>query len=106
MKHRSLLIRIALVATLALVAAACQQEGDGGPEPVDDPRGVIEIAADDPIKIGVLQAISGDNASLGTDQVRAIEIAVADKGQLLGHDIEVQVEDDLCDSSGGTAAGQ
>jgi branched-chain amino acid transport system substrate-binding protein len=106
MKHRSLLIRIALVAILALVAAACQQEGDGGDGAVDDPRGVIEIAADDPLKIAAVQAISGDNASLGTDQVRAIEIAIADKGQLLGHDIELQVEDDLCDSSGGTAAGQ
>lgn len=106
MKHRSFLIRLALIAILALVAAACRQAAETGPEPVDDPRGVIEIGADDPIKIGVLQAISGDNASLGTDQVRAIEIAVADKGQLLGHDIEVQVEDDLCDSSGGTAAGQ
>jgi branched-chain amino acid transport system substrate-binding protein len=107
MKHRSLLIRIALVAILALVAAACQQEADTGGDEVEDPRGVIEIGADDPIKIATVQAISGDNASLGTDQVRAIEIAIADKGEeLLGHPIELQVEDDLCDSSGGTAAGQ
>ncbi|HEV8682812.1 MAG TPA: branched-chain amino acid ABC transporter substrate-binding protein [Actinomycetota bacterium] len=105
MKHRNWLVRLALVGVLALVAAACQQAADTDGE-VTDPRGVIDIAADDPIKIATAQAISGDNASLGTDQVRAIEIAIADKGQLLGHDIELQVEDDLCDSSGGTAAGQ
>jgi branched-chain amino acid transport system substrate-binding protein len=106
MKHRSWLIRIALVAMLALVAAACRQaeEGDGGE--VEDPRGVLEIGADEPIKIATAQAISGDVASLGTDQVRAIEIAVADKGQLLGHDIELQVEDEQCAAEGGTAAGQ
>jgi branched-chain amino acid transport system substrate-binding protein len=67
---------------------------------------VIEIGADDPITIGVLQAISGDNASLGTDQVRAIEIAVSDKGPVLGHEVTLQVEDDLCAAEGGTAAAQ
>jgi branched-chain amino acid transport system substrate-binding protein len=107
MRHRSLLIRLALIAILALVAAACRQAGPTGDETIDDPRGVIEIGPDDPIKIGALQAISGDNASLGTDQVRAIEIAVDDKGgELLGHTIELQVEDDLCAAEGGTAAGQ
>jgi branched-chain amino acid transport system substrate-binding protein len=107
MKHRSWLIRIALVAMLALVAAACRQAGeeDGGGA-VEDPRGVIEIGAEDPIKIATAQTISGDTASLGTDQVRAIEIAVEDKGQILGHDIELQVEDEGCAAEGGTAAGQ
>jgi branched-chain amino acid transport system substrate-binding protein len=106
MKHRSLLVRIAIIGVLALVAAACRQEADTGPEGVEDARGVIEIGPDDPIKIATAQAISGDVASLGTDQVRAIEIAIADKGQLLGHDIELQVEDEQCAAEGGTAAGQ
>jgi branched-chain amino acid transport system substrate-binding protein len=105
MKHRSFVVRLAIVAVLALVAAACRQaETDGGQ--VEDPRGVIEIAAGDPIKIATAQTISGDTASLGTDQVRGIEIAIADKGQILGHDIELQVEDEGCAAEGGTAAGQ
>jgi branched-chain amino acid transport system substrate-binding protein len=106
MKHRSFVARLAIVAVLALVAAACRQAetGDGGE--VEDPRGVIEIAAGDSIKIATAQAISGDVASLGTDQVRGIEIAIADKGQILGHDIELQVEDEQCAAEGGTAAAQ
>jgi branched-chain amino acid transport system substrate-binding protein len=103
-KQRGLL---ALLAILALVIAAC---GDGGGEGTDDPGegpdvgalGAIEVADGEPIKIGSLQAISGDNASLGTDQVRAIELAIADKGELKGHSIELAFnEDDLCNSEGG-----
>jgi len=64
--------------------------------------GVIEIAAGDPIKIASLQAISGDVASLGLDQVRGIEIAIANKGEIAGHSIELAFnEDDLCNSEGG-----
>jgi branched-chain amino acid transport system substrate-binding protein len=107
MRHHSLITRLALVAVLALVAAACRQaEGPGDQETVEDERGVIEIAADEPIKLATIQTISGDTASLGQDQVRAIEIAIADKGQVLGHDIELQVEDGLCSAEGGTAAAQ
>ncbi|MFZ0626098.1 MAG: hypothetical protein WAN34_06365, partial [Acidimicrobiia bacterium] len=50
--------------------------------------GVIEVAAGDPIKIASLQSISGDTASLGTDQVRAVELAIKDKGEIDGHPIE------------------
>jgi branched-chain amino acid transport system substrate-binding protein len=108
MRHHSLITRLALVAVLALVAAACRQaEGPtGDQETVEDERGVIEIGADEPISIATIQTISGDTASLGQDQVRAIEIAIADKGQILGHDIELQVEDGLCAAEGGTAAAQ
>ena len=107
MRYRSLITRLALVAVLALVAAACRQaEGPTGEETVEDERGVIEIGADEPINIATIQTISGDTASLGTDQVRAIEIAIADKGEVLGHTVELQVEDGLCAAEGGTAAAQ
>jgi branched-chain amino acid transport system substrate-binding protein len=44
-------------------------------------------------------------AALGTDQVRGIELAVAEvDGQLLGHPLELQAEDDLCSAEGGTTA--
>lgn len=98
---------LALLAALALIIAAC---GDGGGEGTEEPGeepevgelGAIEVADGDPIKIASLQVISGANASLGTDQVRAIELAVADKGEILGHEIELAFnEDDLCDAEGG-----
>jgi branched-chain amino acid transport system substrate-binding protein len=106
MKHRSVLVRIAIIGVLALVAAACRQAADTGGDEVEDPRGVIEIGPDDPVKIATAQAISGDVASLGTDQVRGIEIAIEDHGPLLDHEIELQVEDEGCAAEGGTAAGQ
>lgn len=99
---------LALMTVLALVLAACGGDGgdadggdaDGGAEP--GPLGAITVAAGEPIKIASLQVISGDAASLGTDQVRAIEIAIADKGEILGHPIELAFnEDDGCNSEGG-----
>ncbi len=129
MKMKRGLKLLALLAVFALILAACGggEGGDdttttaavdeptttsGGDEPTTtaadeepmDPGelGVIEIAAGEPIKIASLQAISGDVASLGTDQVRATEIAIADKGEILGHPIELAFnEDDLCNSEGG-----
>lgn len=71
-----------------------------------DAIGCVTIAAGEPIKVAALEAISGDVASLGTDQVRAIEIAIADRGELLGHDITLQVEDDTCSSEGGQTGAQ
>lgn len=98
---------LALLAVLALVLGACGGDDgettgdtDAGAEP--GPLGAITVAAGEPIKIASLQAISGDVAALGTDQVRAIEIAIADKGEILGHPIELAFnEDDLCNSEGG-----
>jgi branched-chain amino acid transport system substrate-binding protein len=88
----------AVASVLAVLAAAC---GDGG-----GPK-TVEVAADAPIKIAVIESISGATASLGTDQVRAVELAVADRGgELLGHTIELQVEDDGCAAEAGTTAAQ
>lgn len=119
---------LALLAVLALVFAACGGGGDaedttttaggdvttteapseetttseGGTTVPAGELGTIEVAAGESIKIASLQVISGDSASLGTDQVRAIEIAVADKGEILGHPVELAFsEDDLCNSEGG-----
>lgn len=76
-------------------------------KPKPGPLGAVELGPDDPIKIAAIQAISGAVASLGTDQVRGIEIAIDDHGgKLLGHPIELQVEDGQCNSEGGTTAAQ
>lgn len=90
-----------LLVALALVGAACRQA------PVVGKLGAVTIGGGEPIKIASLQAISGEVASLGTDQVRAIEIAIDDRGgKLLGHAIRLQSEDDLCSSQGGTTGAQ
>ncbi len=122
---------LAILAVLALVLAACGGDGSTGETtttsgddattteaPAGDTTttaapgttapagdlGTLEIAAGDPINIATLQSITGDTASLGTDQVRAVEIAIADKGEILGHPIELAFnEDDTCGAEGGQA---
>jgi branched-chain amino acid transport system substrate-binding protein len=118
---------LALLGALAVIIAACAPDDDDvvveepppveepvddedevEPEPVDeDPLGEWVIGPGEPIKIAAHQAISGDVIDLGSDQVRAIEIAIADRdGELLGHPIDLQVEDDECRAEGGTAGAQ
>ena len=111
------LVGIALFGALALVAAACaEDEGDGvvggaAGACAADEFGCVEVAAGEPIRIGSLLAISGDTAFLGTDSNHGIELAIdnldgaldATNGQLLGHDVELQQEDDGCSAEGGQA---
>jgi branched-chain amino acid transport system substrate-binding protein len=103
-----------LVAALALIAAGCGGDdggngGDTGGEAGQDTGGelgTVEIAEGEPIKIASLQTISAATASLGEDQVRALEIAIEDKGEIMGHEIELQSEDEGCTAEGGTTAAQ
>jgi branched-chain amino acid transport system substrate-binding protein len=82
-------------------------EGKGGAPAAADPApGEVTIAAGAPIEIASLQAISGAVASLGTDQVTAIEIAIEDRGQIKGYDINLTSEDDLCSAEGGQAGAE
>jgi ABC-type branched-subunit amino acid transport system substrate-binding protein len=86
---------------------------EGEPQPVEEEPsfeptgGSLTIRAGEPVKIATIQAISGDVASLGVDQVRGIEIAIDERGgELLGHRIELQVEDAQCAAEGGQTAAQ
>jgi branched-chain amino acid transport system substrate-binding protein len=125
MKNRRYLSMVALVGALMLVAAACGDDDDDGGAAtgatpaggaVDceaDEFGCVEIAAGTPIKIGSLLSISGETAFLGTDSNHGIELAIDDldgsldatPGQLLGHEVELQQEDDGCSAEGGQAGG-
>ena len=70
-----------------------------------DPIGCVEIGPDQPVKIGVLQALSGGQKPFGLSGLRSIEMALDDRGsQLLGHTIELQIEDSLCSKEGGATA--
>jgi branched-chain amino acid transport system substrate-binding protein len=72
-----------------------------------DAIGCVNIAPGDPLKLASLQAISGPLVNLGTDQVRAIEIALDDvNNEYRGHPITLQSEDDLCSAEGGTTGSQ
>lgn len=95
MKRFALIVLTAFFFTIAL--AACT----GGALECEDEIGCVEVAPDEPIKLASLQVISGELTSLGTDQVRGIEIAIDDKGDIKGHSVTLQSEDDLCGPEGG-----
>lgn len=72
-----------------------------------DTLGCIELAPDEPIVIGAMLTHSGANAFFGEDSQGGLELAIiARGGELLGRDIEVSHEDELCTSEGGQAAAQ
>jgi branched-chain amino acid transport system substrate-binding protein len=124
MKNRKYLAITALLGALMLVAAACGDDnggetgGGGGTSATggavdcaSDEFGCVEVAAGDPIQLASLLSISGSTAFLGTDSAHGVELAIdylddafdATPGQLLGHDVTLQQEDDGCSAEGGQA---
>lgn len=85
-----------------LVLAAC------GGEALEctDPLGCVEVGPDDPILIASSLVISGPNTELGLDSQHGVEIAIDFRGELLGHAIELQPEDDGCNAEGGQTSAQ
>jgi branched-chain amino acid transport system substrate-binding protein len=101
MKRVFNLISLLVLASLAL--AAC---GPSAPAfECTDAIGCVDIAPGDPIHFAYALSVSGATAPLGEDARGGIEIAIDDKGELLGHPIELTGEDTLCNAEGGQAAG-
>lgn len=94
---------LAMLLTAALLLTAC-----AGAEPYEctDALGCVSYAPDEPIRIASALVISGPNTDLGIDSQYGVEIAMDFKGQIFGHDIELQAEDDGCNAEGGQTAGQ
>jgi branched-chain amino acid transport system substrate-binding protein len=100
-----------LLVVFALVAVACGDDDTttttAGEAFTPGALGYIEVAPGAPIEIRALQSISGETSFLGTDQVRGIELAIADYGDVHGHSVNLgTVEDDLCSAEGGQAGAQ
>jgi branched-chain amino acid transport system substrate-binding protein len=104
-----------LVIVLALVAAACGDDDTtggtettaGGTEFTPGALGAVTIAPGGAVEVRALQSISGGTAFLGDDQVRGIELAIEDYGDVQGHPISLGTpEDDGCSAEGGQAGAQ
>ncbi len=126
MKRMSWLTLLMLL--LAMVLVACGGSGDAEPEagpgdtaadPGDtasdeamdelvcnDAIGCVTVDAGDPIRIASALVITGPNESLGLDSQYGVEIAIADRGEINGHAVQLQTEDDGCSAEGGQTAGQ
>jgi branched-chain amino acid transport system substrate-binding protein len=120
---RNILRWSAVSTAMLLVLAACTTtpSGSAGPSagasaggsPVDaaaiceaDAVGCTEVAPGDPIRIASANSFSGATLFLGTDVEYGMEIAIADRGQLFGRDIESVRQDAGCSKAedGQTAA--
>jgi branched-chain amino acid transport system substrate-binding protein len=98
MKRLLAAMSLLMVASVALGACAAPFE-------CTDAIGCVDIAPDDPIHIGAMLTISGATAFLGEDSRGAVEIAIADRNaEMLGHPIQLTVEDSLCSAEGGQTA--
>jgi branched-chain amino acid transport system substrate-binding protein len=107
-----------LVLVFALVAAACGDDDAGTTEttagaettafpPEAGALGGVLIPAGGAVEVRALQSISGGTAFLGNDQVRGIELAIEDYGDIQGHSINLGTpEDDGCSAEGGQAGAQ
>jgi branched-chain amino acid transport system substrate-binding protein len=69
-----------------------------------DAIGCVEVAPGEPIHVAYMLTISGATAFLGEDSVGGIEIAISDRGQVAGHDVELTGEDSGCSPEGGQTA--
>jgi branched-chain amino acid transport system substrate-binding protein len=92
--------------SLGVLAAAGLLATVAAPVAAQDSR-VVTIPDGEPIKVGAMFVLSGANAVLGEDMVAGIETAVEDRGgELLGHEIELVIQDSLCSPEGGAQAAQ
>jgi branched-chain amino acid transport system substrate-binding protein len=110
----------AFLAVLVLVLAACDTGGDASTGPSTagsgaaggsaqetcdaDEFGCVQIAEGDPIVLGTALVITGPDASLGLDSQYGAQVAVTLRGEVLGHEVELNNQDDGCSADGGTSA--
>lgn len=100
MKRTIYLVLFALFVVLALTACG------GQALECTDPLGCVEVGPDDPILLASSLVITGPNTELGLDSQHGVEIAIDFRGEVLGHSVELQPEDDGCNAEGGQASAQ
>lgn len=87
------------------VSAAAEAMADEAFECTDE-LGCVEVAPGDAIQLASALVISGPNTELGLDSQWGVEIALEFFGDVLGHPVELQAEDDGCSAEGGQTSAQ
>lgn len=94
---------LALLLFAAVLPAGCAPGSP--PFECTDAIGCVDILPGEPVKIGVIQALSGDMAPQGRQEHQCVELAVTGRdNELLGHPIVLESADSLCSGEGGTTA--
>ena len=109
--RRAFPLLIVLLAAFSLLAANCGNDDDGtgdrGDALGDGSLGIVTVSEGESIQIRSLNVISGPVAFLGLPNLRGIEFAIADYGDINGFSIALGTPlDGLCSSEGGQAAAQ
>ena len=95
MKYKALLVMLAMTALLVL-------SGCGGASlECTDAIGCVEVAAGEPVILASSLVVSGPNTELGLDSQHGVELAIDFRKDLMGHEIQLQAEDDGCSAEGG-----
>ncbi len=106
---RRLLVLLSILLSFTLIAAACGDDDDGSSaaDSLDASLGLVTVGSGEDIQIRSLEAITGDVAFLGIPNERGTVLAIADYGQIGGHNVAMGTGlDDLCSADGGQAAAQ
>jgi branched-chain amino acid transport system substrate-binding protein len=93
-----------LVLFLTVVLSSCSESNSPSEECVDA-IGCVTVGPGEPVKIGVLQVLTGKVAALGLAQIRGLDLALdRRKHSLLGHPVVLRIEDSGCTKEGGANA--
>ncbi len=106
-RQRSLLLMLFAAVPVALIAGGCASSAEPATlanYPRTDARAQIVVRAGEPLIIGVSESLTGTEAEAGKEDSDAVIASVmrwkaANGDQILGHDIQVNVEDDGCTES-------
>lgn len=101
MTHSKYIVVLPLI-IFSLLACDTQKKADFT---CRDPLGCVTLTPGEPLKIGVLQALSGKVATLGQEQIRGLELALDERtGKVLNRRVAIQTEDTGCTAEGGANA--
>jgi branched-chain amino acid transport system substrate-binding protein len=108
----------AALLAFALSAGACTHRGGDGSTGVSsspaDPFGSVVVAPQDPLQLGMLLGLSGSDPAQGIAALHGVHLALdyldgvfdGKPGPLMGHPINLEIEDDGCSSQGSRLGAQ